>query len=50
MKTKKMILCAAFLGFIAALFFTVASEAADMKKTGGLPWCRKENPLRSITP
>ena len=34
MKTKKMILCAAFLGFIAALFFTVASEAAEKKKSG----------------
>jgi len=35
MKTKKMIRCAAFLWFLAALFFTVASEAADNKKSGG---------------
>ena len=34
MKTKKVILFAAFLGFIAALFFTVASEAAEKKKSG----------------
>ena len=35
MKTKKVILYAVFLGFIAALFFTVASEAAENKKNGG---------------
>ncbi len=29
-----MILCAAFLGLIAALFFTVSSEAAEKKKSG----------------
>ena len=34
MKTKKVILCAAFLGLIAALFFTVSSEAAEKKKSG----------------
>jgi FKBP-type peptidyl-prolyl cis-trans isomerase 2 len=35
MKTKKMILFAAFLGLIAALFFTASSEAAEKKKNGG---------------
>jgi FKBP-type peptidyl-prolyl cis-trans isomerase 2 len=35
MKTKKVILYAVFLGFIAALFFAVSAEAAEKKKNGG---------------